>query len=147
MIKRVLAFLFLLAGLSIAPGWMAAHHAEENFDHENLWVFKGTATRLDFVNPHVIVRFDVTTREGEVEQWVGTESSPNAMRRYGWSQNTVKPGDKIVITGFRHKEDRKIFQIAIIDVNGKHFESSTTAVRQLNEYKKRHPNKETHAYN
>ena len=39
---RTIAFMFLLAGFLAVPQAMVAHHAEANFDHDNLWIMKGT---------------------------------------------------------------------------------------------------------
>lgn len=145
--NRTVVFVFLVAGLLMLPQVMHAHHAEANYDHENLWVLKGTITRFDFVNPHVIVHFEVKTKDGQIEEWAGTESSPNAMRRYGWSQATAKEGDNVVISGFRDKTGRPDLQIAVFVVNGKEYQSSTTAEGQLEGYEKRNPGKAPHDYN
>ena len=145
--KTAMVLLFLAAGLLVAPSLMVAHHAEANFDHDSLWVMTGTVTQMDFVNPHIIVHLDVKNKAGQYESWVATTSSPNAMRRYGWTPNSVKAGDQIVITGFLDYEGRKIIQMAKNVINGKELEVSTTAATQLHEYKQRNPNKPAKNYN
>lgn len=145
--RRAVAFLFLAACSLLGSRVMTAHHSEANFDHDNVWVMKGTITKMDFVNPHVLIRFDVRNKAGQYESWVGTTSSPNAMRRYGWTPNSAKEGDPIVITGFLDKDGRKIIQMAINAVNGKELAVSTTAESQLHEYKERNPNKPFKNYN
>jgi len=145
--KNRVILLFLAASLSLVPQLMVAHHAEGNYDHDNLWVMKGTVTQMDFVNPHIIIRFDVRNKAGQEENWVGTTSSPSAMRRYGWTPNSAKVGDEIVVTGFLDNEGRKIIQMAINVINGKNLEVSTTAATQLHEYKARNPNKPAKNYN
>src|SRR5688572_4468881 len=141
------ALLSLAVALLILPGLMFGHHAEANFDHNNLWVMKGTVTKMDFVNPHILIRFDVRSKQGQLESWVGTTSSPNAMRRYGWTPASAKEGDEIVVTGFLDKDGKKIIQMAINAVNGKELAVSTTAETQLHEYKTRNPNKPAKNYN
>ena len=144
--SKVITFMFFLAALFLVPPYMVAHHSEANFDHDNVYIMKGTVTKVDFVNPHILIRFDV--RKGDtVESWVGTTSSPNAMRRYGWTPNSAKEGDEILIHGFLDREGRKIIQMAINIVNGKELAVSTTAETQLVEYKKRNPNKPPKNYN
>jgi Family of unknown function (DUF6152) len=145
--KTRIVFLLFAASLLAVPHFVIAHHAEANFDHDNLYVMKGTVTKMDFVNPHIIIHFDVRTKEGQDENWVGTTSSPNAMRRYGWTPNSAKIGDEIVVTGFLDKEGKKIIQMAINVINGKNLEVSTTAATQLHEYKQRNPNKPAKNYN
>ena len=144
---RSVFFCALVAGLLIAPALVSAHHAEANFDHDNLYVMKGTVTKMDFVNPHIIIHFDVRTKSGQYESWIGTTSSPNAMRRYGWTPATAKEGNEVVITGFLDKEGKKIIQMAVNVVNGKDLPVSTTAETQLHEYKERNPNKPAKNYN
>ena len=145
--KKSTVLLLVLAGLVMIPGWLIAHHSEGNYDHDNLWMMKGTITKMDFVNPHVILYFDVKTKSGDVESWSGTTSSPNAMRRYGWTPNVAKPGDSIVVTGFLDKEGRKIIQMAENVINGKSLAISTTAETQLHDYYQRNPNKPPKNYN
>jgi hypothetical protein len=143
---RSVAFMFMLASALVVPQMMVAHHSEANFDHENLWIMKGTVTKMDFVNPHILLRFDVK-KGNQIESWVGTTSSPNAMRRYGWTPNSAKEGDEVVVTGFLDKDGRKIIQMATNVVNGKELAVSTTAETQLHEYKVRNPNKPAKNYN
>ena len=141
------ALLAALAGLLLVPTWLLAHHAEANYDHENLWVMKGTVTKMDFVNPHIIVYFDIKAKSGDVESWSGTTSSPNAMRRYGWTPSSAKAGDEIVVTGFLDKEGKKVIQMAINVINGKSLAVSTTAETQLHQYHQRNLNKPAKNYN
>lgn len=141
------AFFMIFASLLTVPGWLMAHHAEANYDHDNLVVMKGTVTKMDFVNPHIILYFDIKTKSGEVESWSGTTSSPNAMRRYGWTPSVAKAGDEIVVTGFLDKEGKKVIQMASNVVNGKTLAVSTTAETQLHEYHVRNPNKPAKNYN
>jgi hypothetical protein len=136
-----------LATLFLIPTMLLAHHAEANYDHDNLVVMKGTVTKMDFVNPHIIIYFDVKTKSGDVESWSGTTSSPNAMRRYGWTPSVAKAGDTIMVTGFLDKEGKKVIQMAINVINGKNLAVSTTAETQLHEYHQRNPNKQPRDYN
>jgi len=145
--KATALLLIVVAGVLMIPNCLLAHHAEANYDHDNLWVMKGTVTKMDFVNPHIIVYFDIKTKAGDVESWSGTTSSPNAMRRYGWTPNVAKAGDEIVVTGFPDKEGKKVIQMAINVVNGKSLAVSTTAETQLHEYHVRNPNKPPKNYN
>ncbi len=145
--KKTALFLIIAAGVLAIPNYLVAHHAEANYDHDNLWVMKGSVTKMDFVNPHIIVYFDVKTKSGELESWSGTTSSPNAMRRYGWTPAVAKPGDEIIVTGFLDKEGKKVIQMAINVVNGQSLAVSTTAETQLHEYHVRNPNKAEKHYN
>ena len=57
--SRKLSFvLALIAALAVgAPAF--AHHGGAAFDQTKTQTLQGTVTQLDFVNPHVVVWFDV----------------------------------------------------------------------------------------
>jgi hypothetical protein len=143
---KTIALLVAVIAFMAGAQAVVAHHAEANFDHDNLWVMKGTVTRMDFVNPHILIRFDVK-KGNQLESWIGTTSSPGAMRRYGWTPASAKAGDAIVVTGFLDRGGEKIIQMAINVINGKELAVSTTAGTQLHEYHKRNPNKPAKNYN
>lgn len=145
--KKIAVLCLAIATLPASPVLLVAHHAEANYDHDKLVVMKGTVTKMDFVNPHIIIYFDVKNKSGEIESWSGTTSSPNAMRRYGWTPSVAKAGDSIVVTGFLDKEGKKVIQMAINVINGKNIAVSTTAETQLHEYHQRNPNKPAIDYN
>lgn len=85
--------------LLMASGPMLAHHGRESYDQQRLTTVKGTVTKFDFANPHVLLYFDVKDDKDKIVKWVGETGSPNMMRRGGWNKNTLKPGDAITISG------------------------------------------------
>jgi hypothetical protein len=92
-------------GLLIAavPGF--AHHSfTAEFDNSKPLTLKGKVTKMDFVNPHSWVHFDVTTPDGKVVNW-GAETPPtNVLFRNGWKKDSLKIGDEIQIQGFGAKD-------------------------------------------
>lgn len=76
-----------------------AHHGMATYDLQRRITLKGTVTRFDFANPHVLLYFDVKDGNGKVIEWVAETGSPNMMRRGGWNKNTLKPGDQITVSG------------------------------------------------
>ncbi len=85
--------------LLMASGPMFAHHGRESYDSERLVTVKGTVTKFEFVNPHVMLYIDVKDDNGEVVKWIGETGSPNMMRRGGWNKTTLKPGDRVTMSG------------------------------------------------
>jgi hypothetical protein len=148
-VRQIGSFIFLSIGLLVILSIpSSAHHSEADYDFETAYVMKGTVTKVDFVNPHIVVRYDVKTKDGELEQWVSHGGAPNAERRAGWTPNTIKPGDDVVVTGFRQIDGRNILQMAIIVVNGKVFErTSGSAFRRLLRFKQDHPDRPLENYN
>jgi hypothetical protein len=56
------------------------------------------------INPHSIIVVDVPETTGKVTRWQAEMGGPNALSRgFGWTRNTLKPGDHITLIGRRVK--------------------------------------------
>ena len=115
--NKVLAVSAIAVGLLIADGPLSAHHSNTIYDMQHTITIQGTVTALEFINPHVQVRFDVKDNQGNIEKWVGITGPPNALRRAGFSRNTLKPGDQITVDGHRAKDDGTIIEIEKIGLS------------------------------
>jgi len=89
-----------VAGAVIAMGAMAvqAHHSFAMFDNEKDQVIEGVVKEFQWTNPHIWIQVNVTGADGKVTEYSVEGSSPNGLRRQGWSRDTMKPGDRIVLT-------------------------------------------------
>jgi hypothetical protein len=65
---------------------------------------------MTFTNPHVLVYWDVS-KNGTTEKWSGWLTAPTKLARAGWTKTTLKPGDKIEVSGTPHKGGSHILQI------------------------------------
>jgi hypothetical protein len=75
------------------------HHSfAAEFDSTKPVELKGTVTRLDWTNPHAWIYIDVKDANGKVSHWACT------LTRNGWSRDSVKRGDVIIVNGFRAKD-------------------------------------------
>jgi hypothetical protein len=91
----------IAVGLLI-PCWPAAGHHGSNvvYDLAQSITLTGTVTRLQFVNPHALIYFNVTSPDGSVVEWfAGLPSASRLGAAEGWTRETLKPGDPITITG------------------------------------------------
>src|SRR5579862_4438340 len=78
---------------------MAHHSFAAEYDQSKRVEFKdATFVKLDFVNPHSWVYFDVTV-DGELQHWKGELGPPNGLYRNGLRPNMFKPGEKMSISG------------------------------------------------
>ena len=119
--KKALAVFAVAAGLVIAP--LYAHHSNTIYDMQNTITVQGAVTAVEFINPHVQVRFDVKNDQGVVEKWVGITGAPNRVRRLGFNRNSLKPGEQITVDGHRAKDGSTIIEVEkIVRSDGTTFE-------------------------
>jgi Family of unknown function (DUF6152) len=95
-----------------------AHHGQAGYNTTATVTVNGTLTDFKFVNPHSIVSIDVKDDQGATEAWQGELTSPNHLIRAGWEATTLKPGDKVTMTGYRAKSGANSMWITKIAVNG-----------------------------
>jgi hypothetical protein len=101
--KRV-AVLFALVGLLLASHPVLAHHGDAGRYEDELTILKGTVVELQLLTPHSIVVFDVADENGKLVRCQAEMGARPAMiKDFGWTKDTLKPGDKITLTGRRVK--------------------------------------------
>lgn len=104
---KALSFLAGAVGLLVASVPLFAHHSTASYDMEHLVTFTATVTAFEFVNPHVLIHFEVKDESGNVEKWTALTAPPQRLYRAGWNTKSLKLGDQITITGAPHKDGRK----------------------------------------
>jgi hypothetical protein len=78
---------------------LLAHHSTTPFDMTTATTIHGVVTQFRFVNPHSYIYLQVDGRK-----WTLEAEALNLLRRYGWTKDTLKPGDEISCTGARAKD-------------------------------------------
>jgi hypothetical protein len=77
-----------------------AHHAVGGeYDPNKPVVVSGVVTKVDWVNPHARVYFDVTSADGKVTNWSVELAARVVLERMGWNGRSLKPGQKITVRG------------------------------------------------
>jgi hypothetical protein len=95
------AFALILSAVA-APLW--AHHGDAGRYNEDLVTLNGSIVELQMINPHSIIVIDVPEAGGKTTRWQAEMGGPNALARgFGWTRNTLKPGDKVTLVGRRVK--------------------------------------------
>lgn len=90
----------------------AAHHSFALFYAGGQTVtIKGVVTRFNFRNPHAIIELTVVTDEGKEEHWTGETSAPSALRRRGWGQDSIRPGETLTLVGYQAKDGSHLIRI------------------------------------
>jgi hypothetical protein len=86
--------------LAVSAAPLMAHHAfVAVFDLTKQRDFKGTVTRVEWLNPHAHFVLNVVEPGGKTASWEFELGSPNALMQHGWTRYTLKKGDVITVTG------------------------------------------------
>jgi hypothetical protein len=100
--KKLILFAIVAAALSMSVP-VFAHHGDAGRYDENVITLNGTIVELQMINPHSIIVLDVADG-GKTTRWQAELGGPNALSRgFGWTRNTLKPGDKVTLLGRRVK--------------------------------------------
>jgi len=84
---------------------LSAHHAfAAEFDANKPVHFKGTITKMEWVNPHCWLHVDVKNPDGTVQNWAIEAGTPNNLLRRGFTKQMVTPGTEVVIDGYQAKD-------------------------------------------
>ncbi len=85
-------------GVSIFSLPLFAHHGAAAYDMGKSVTLKGTVTQWVWANPHCILQLDVTDDQGQVVQWSSETENPSSMVHYGYTKQSLKPGDQVTVT-------------------------------------------------
>jgi hypothetical protein len=85
--------------LATATPCVSAHHSTAIYDSDNPIELAGTVVEWQFVNPHVFILLEVADlATGEKKVWSLEGGNTAGLFRRGWTPNTLKAGDEIMIT-------------------------------------------------
>lgn len=94
----------LLSGALLLAVPSAAHHSTAMFEWGNEVEMKNvTVERWMWTNPHTFLY----VRDAQGTRWAFEGMSPNHLTRAGWSKRSLAAGDKIDLTYYALRDDRK----------------------------------------
>ena len=96
----------LALGVLFAVNPLVAHHSfAAEYDSKQPVKLTGAVTKVDWTNPHVYFFLDVKDpATGRVANWAFEMAAPGALKNSGWTRNTMKVGDLVIVEGTRAKD-------------------------------------------
>src|SRR5277367_5253877 len=82
-----------------------AHHGGAEYDMSKTVVFKGKLTRVDMINPHSWIYFDVADKDGKVSHHRCEMRSVHVLRRSGWTKENFPVGQEVTVEASPNKTD------------------------------------------
>ncbi len=99
-------YLVLAAALLLSSAANAHHSFAAIFDSEKPLTLTGTVTSIEWANPHIHFSINVSSEDGEVNEWRFEGFPPNMLVRQGWRRDeTLKPGDTVTVTGWHARNE------------------------------------------
>jgi len=88
-----------LALVAAVPSLAAGHHSTAIYDSDNPIELTGSVKEWQFVNPHCFILLETTdSQSGASVVWSLEGGNTAGLFRRGWTPNTLKPGDQIMVT-------------------------------------------------
>ena len=103
---KLLAFtLASLVVLLVTATTLVAHHSESaQFDTTKPIKVSGVVKKVEWMNPHIWFYVDVKDENGNVTTWGFSGLPPGMAVRRGFTKETLKVGETVVVQGFRAKD-------------------------------------------
>ena len=105
----------MTAAMTVAAGLLTvaavpafAHHSfAAEYDANKPVHLTGAVTKIEWTNPHVWFYLNVKNDAGTIDNWGFEMGGPNALRNSGWTRETMKIGDEIIVEGSPAKNGTK----------------------------------------
>lgn len=91
--RRIAILLFILT--AVATSVYAHHGRGATFDMKKSVTLKGTVSKVDWRNPHVVIWMDVKDQAGKVTTWGFENAGVSQLAQEGYNRNTLKVGQEI----------------------------------------------------
>ncbi len=83
--------------LALLAGPALAHHSGAMFDRSKVVELDGVVKEFGWNNPHSWIRLVANDATAGNLEWTVEMGSYNGLARAGWTKNTLKPGDHILL--------------------------------------------------
>ena len=100
-------FKWIISTLLIAAASLWAHHSPSaEFDMSKRLTIAGTLTKVDWINPHIVVTVDAKGEGGKIANWRFESNPPSWFRRVGVSRSDMAKGigQNVTVEAVRSKD-------------------------------------------
>ncbi len=103
--KTTLAIVLLSFVATAAAPAFAHHSFAAQYDSNKPVTLKGAVTKVEWQNPHTYFYIDVKDdKTGRISNWACEMGAPAVITRSGWTRNTLKIGDEVIVEGSLAKD-------------------------------------------
>src|SRR5262245_60292637 len=102
--RHTISFIALALILAVAAPMWAHHSFSAEYDAKQPVKLTGAVTKVEWMNPHVYFYIDVKDEQsGRITNWAFEMGAPAVIQRNGWTRNSMKIGDLVIVEGSRAK--------------------------------------------
>jgi hypothetical protein len=110
----------MLLSIAVAAAWLGlavhAHHAISTvYDETQPVTLDGVVTQFQFVNPHPVIVMAVKGEDGKTLQWRLEMDTHRELVEIGFTPETLKEGDRLVVAGARARRQARSLYIRKLD--------------------------------
>ena len=111
---RIALLVWCLCAVSVS-----AHHSTLAYDGTQPTIISGVVEAFNWRYPHTSIVLDVSDSEGSgeiVTRWTVESESLQLLSRLGWTKSSIKPGDRIRVTGAGARDGSPSMRCRTIDL-------------------------------
>jgi uncharacterized protein DUF6152 len=113
----------------------SAHHSfSAVYDGSKQTTVTGVVTQFRFVNPHAMMYLSSNDASGKAEKWVVEFDGRLNLSNYGWTENSIRSGEKVTVTGNpSHNEPNRIFFLKLVHADGSELVRGAQRLKDIEE--------------
>ncbi len=100
----------LITGVILALSARAsAHHAfSTEYRADQPVELEGTVVSVEWRNPHTYLYLQIKNANGSTADWTFETAGPLGLARNGWTRDSLRAGDQVVVSGYRSRSGLRI---------------------------------------